>query len=464
MIRDLPFVAVVAIVVFLGPTVGADDKPATVDGAPPRYKLRVGQELNYEGTNEFKNDSVSASSKTSWKFLVVRQNADGGWRLLVRYATAQMRTSDKGKESFGPERVSLAWCDLSRDGRIEDNPTLEFTVDVRSVLPLLPPTAQAESWQGEDPATGTKSKYAIVQPEGEADHVEIQEMPKSALDDIFLSSPKRSFFFDASRGLVDRVEFQSVQEYMGYGIGGKANRRDTLVSVEQRDANWSTAVAVEMSDYFAVRQECDELVERAGKQPSRTAQLLATAMTNLEDLRTTVKTEVIQAQLDHDLAMRARTTRYTEGQAQRMAEVLGKPSPSWRATDLAGSTHSIEACRGKVVILDFWYRGCGWCIRAMPQVQRVAAHFQGRPVEVFGMNTDREEENARFVSEKMALSYPTLKAEGLTERYGVQGFPTLLIIDQDGVVRDIHVGYSPTLAKSVIATVEKLLADPLAGQ
>ena len=39
-------------------------------------------------------------------------------------------------------------------------------------------------------------------------------------------------------------------------------------------------------------------------------------------------------------------------------------------------------------------------------------------------------------------------------------FPTLLIIDQSGVVRDIQVGYSPTLAKNVIASVEKLLASP----
>ncbi|HEY1602489.1 MAG TPA: TlpA disulfide reductase family protein [Pirellulales bacterium] len=458
MIRCLPFANVVAIVVFLAPTVRADDGPAKVDGAPPRYKLRVGQELNYQGTNGFKNDFINVSSKTSWKLLVVRQNADGGWRLLVRYATAQKRTSDKGQESFAPERASLAWCDLSRDGRIEENPTIGFTVDIRSVLPLLPPTAQAESWQGEDPGTGTKSKYAIVQPSAEAGHVEIQEMPKSALDNIFLSSPKRSFFFDTSRGLVDRVEFESVQEYKGPTIGGTAHRREILVSVQQRDLNWSTAVAVEMNDYFAVRQECDELVERAGKQPSRTAQLLATAKANLEDLRKALKTDIIQAQLDNDLANHARMASYTERQVQRTAEVLDKPSPSWETMDLTGTTRSIEACRGKVVILDFWYRGCGWCIRAMPQVQQVAAHFQGRPVEVFGMNTDKDAEDARFVTEKMAISYPTLKAAELSERYGVQGFPTLLIIDQEGVVRDIHVGYSRNLAKSVITTVEKLLA------
>ena len=114
---------------------------------------------------------------------------------------------------------------------------------------------------------------------------------------------------------------------------------------------------------------------------------------------------------------------------------MNKPSPEWDTTDLAGSAVSLAGCRGKVLVLDFWYRGCGWCIRAMPQMKQVATHFQGRPVAVLGMNTDRDQADAQFVVDKLALNYPTLKAEGLPEKYGVRGFPTLLVIDQAGVVR-----------------------------
>jgi thiol-disulfide isomerase/thioredoxin len=112
-----------------------------------------------------------------------------------------------------------------------------------------------------------------------------------------------------------------------------------------------------------------------------------------------------------------------------------------------------------VLVLDFWYRGCGWCMRAMPQVKEVAKHYRGRPVAVFGMNNDRKEEDARFVVEKMALEYPVLRSDELPARYGVTGFPTLVVIDQEGKIADVHIGYSDHLFEDVTATVDRLLGS-----
>ena len=112
-----------------------------------------------------------------------------------------------------------------------------------------------------------------------------------------------------------------------------------------------------------------------------------------------------------------------------------------------------------LAVLDFWDRGCGWCIRAMPQIKEVVEHYQGKPVAVLGMNTDREEKAARFVVDKLKLNYATLKAEGLPTKYGVQGFPTLVIIDQKGIVRGFHVGYSPALREELIKKIDALLAS-----
>ncbi|MCH7920955.1 MAG: TlpA family protein disulfide reductase [Planctomycetes bacterium] len=137
--------------------------------------------------------------------------------------------------------------------------------------------------------------------------------------------------------------------------------------------------------------------------------------------------------------------------------VLNRPAADWTTTDLNGKKHSLAGHRGKVIVLDFWYRGCGWCIKAMPQIMEVTEHFRDQPVVVLGMNTDRKEADARFVATSLKLNYATLKAAGLPEKYGVQAFPTLIIIDTDGIVRDRHVGYSPNLREELIETISGLL-------
>ena len=112
------------------------------------------------------------------------------------------------------------------------------------------------------------------------------------------------------------------------------------------------------------------------------------------------------------------------------------------------------------MILDFWYRGCGWCIRAMPQMKGLVADFQGQPVVVLGMNTDTDVADAQFVVEKAGLNYATLKVrQDLPNKYGVPGFPTLVIIDQRGNVHDLRVGYSPTLRQDVGDIVRQMLGS-----
>jgi thiol-disulfide isomerase/thioredoxin len=139
------------------------------------------------------------------------------------------------------------------------------------------------------------------------------------------------------------------------------------------------------------------------------------------------------------------------------AQTLNKTAAPWETTDILGKKHSLMDYRGKVVVLDFWFRNCEPCIKAMPQVKEIAQQFRDKPVAVLGMNIDKEEKDARFVADELKLNYPTLKAGDLPEKYDVHGFPTLVIIDQQGVVRGRHEGYSTNLVKDVSQAVNHLL-------
>lgn len=166
---------------------------------------------------------------------------------------------------------------------------------------------------------------------------------------------------------------------------------------------------------------------------------------------------IVMHQMDKYLTYHEKRINYLKKIANEQSAVLNQPSSSWETTDFKGRTYSIDSLRGKVVLLDFWYRGCGWCIRAMPQITQIVDYFQNQDVIVLGMNTDRDPNDAEFVIKKMELNYPNLKAKNIPKKYGVRGYPTLIVIDPNGIVRNFHVGYSPDLRENVINSVEVLL-------
>src|SRR5262245_6633073 len=86
---------------------------ATAAEAPlPRYKLQVGQELRYSGHSDFKYQSGKHINDTTWRIWVVRQNEDGGWRLVIRSGSVfSVGATPTGGQR--DERVTFAWCDIS---------------------------------------------------------------------------------------------------------------------------------------------------------------------------------------------------------------------------------------------------------------------------------------------------------------------------------------------------------------
>ena len=78
---------------------------------------------------------------------------------------------------------------------------------------------------------------------------------------------------------------------------------------------------------------------------------------------------------------------------------------------------------------------------------------------VLGMNNDDDEKDARFVVDAMQLTYSVLKATDVPAKYNVHGFPTLIIIDQEGKVHDVHIGYSKTLRADISKIIKELLAQ-----
>ena len=173
--------------------------------------------------------------------------------------------------------------------------------------------------------------------------------------------------------------------------------------------------------------------------------------------RARVSDSTVQTMFDDEVGTLGQTTLQLSRDAAWRDSLMGHPAPVWSLPGLDGRQHSLKDYRDKVVILDFWYRGCPWCIRAMPRLNELAREYQDKPVAVIGMNIDRDTVDARFVVQKLGLSYTNVLGSEEYKKYRVHGFPTLILIDGHGVIRDIDVGYSPDLGVKIRSAVERLL-------
>ena len=140
----------------------------------------------------------------------------------------------------------------------------------------------------------------------------------------------------------------------------------------------------------------------------------------------------------------------------------GQAAPDFELPLLAGGTFKLSEQKGKVVVIDFWATWCGPCVRALPEMKKLAEAYAENPeVVVVGFSTD-EEKNRDQVEQLVAknkLAYPIgLGPAEAKTAFKVSGIPCIVVVGQDGVVQGRRVGFSPKLEKDLKRAVDALLA------
>ena len=135
-----------------------------------------------------------------------------------------------------------------------------------------------------------------------------------------------------------------------------------------------------------------------------------------------------------------RESKSTPGLSRQGLE--GKPAPDFSLRSLEGVAVSLEALRGKPVLLDFWATWCPPCVKALPHIQAIHQEFEASGLVVLGINSEPPDKPRSFLRTN-GYTFTTLTDQGgrTGAAYGVRGIPTTLVIDSDGIVRSHTVGY-----------------------
>ncbi len=135
-------------------------------------------------------------------------------------------------------------------------------------------------------------------------------------------------------------------------------------------------------------------------------------------------------------------------------------APDFTLEDLQGGQFTLSSIRGKWVVIDFWGSWCGWCIKGFPALKEAYKKYDGK-LEVVGVDCGDTPEAWKAAVAKFSLPWINVynpKSETSVDKvYGIQGFPTKVIVDPEGRIARIVTGEDPqfyTILENLINPAE----------
>ena len=126
--------------------------------------------------------------------------------------------------------------------------------------------------------------------------------------------------------------------------------------------------------------------------------------------------------------------------------MVGKQAPDIKLRALDGTAFSLADYRGKKsVVVSFWASWCGPCRFEMPALGTFyrQKHQPDSEFEVLAVSIDQDADDARGAAKELDIPFPVLvdTDHSVADAYGVEGIPTIFVIDKGGMIKFGHVGY-----------------------
>jgi thiol-disulfide isomerase/thioredoxin len=121
--------------------------------------------------------------------------------------------------------------------------------------------------------------------------------------------------------------------------------------------------------------------------------------------------------------------------------------------DTDGNTKHLSDYSGKYLLLDFWSRGCGPCIMALPEMKEISETYsENLTIISISLDTDNVWKEAMTAHDMPWVNIRDPKAMGgLAANYGVSGIPNYVMISPQGKVVDKWMGFGDGFIKEKVS-------------
>jgi thiol-disulfide isomerase/thioredoxin len=151
------------------------------------------------------------------------------------------------------------------------------------------------------------------------------------------------------------------------------------------------------------------------------------------------------------------------------------PAPNLTVNEWIGQEpSSLDALRGKVVLLDFWATWCMPCISTFPRLRGWHKKYAGNDFTIIGVTQYYGQQDGKKMSRlqegeflkefkakyKLPYGFAVLANSGEAPmKYGINAYPTTVLLDRNGVVRYIGIGAGPEESQNLEEMIQKVLRE-----
>ena len=142
---------------------------------------------------------------------------------------------------------------------------------------------------------------------------------------------------------------------------------------------------------------------------------------------------------------------------------VGAVAPDITAKDTDGKEFKLSEYRGKVVLLDFWGHWCPPCRAMYTRKRLLVQRLKDAPFALIGVNSDKDKDLIKKQNEVDEMPWrsfwngPEGVSGPIAKDFRVRGWPTLYLIDHEGVIRHCWIGNpaNDTLEREINALIAK---------
>ena len=132
-------------------------------------------------------------------------------------------------------------------------------------------------------------------------------------------------------------------------------------------------------------------------------------------------------------------------------------APEFQLTTMQGQQLSLQSLAGRVIVMDFWATWCPPCRESVPELKDLTRKYPTDKLVLISVSADQDEIAWREFVAKKRMDWAQYRDPrgSILELFGIHSFPTYLVIDGDGVVRERIHGLNPQ--ESVVHRLKDVL-------